>query len=279
MRIRMSLVAVSLFVANRLSVTFLAILVLLPWAAAAQNARLTDGDLKKLIEEADHDRDRFEDALDGNFKDSIVRGARAEVSVKHYLDDLQENFKRLEERYSPEYAASEEALTVLRQGTDIGKFMKTQPDSMKGMSEWNRLATTLGTLGSAYGASFPVGQDTAARRINDKEAAKAAEKAADGADELKNAIGGDKAIPKDRRNALKNQAEALKEICETVKSRLNDGKPATAEARQMLDASKRMAESASAAGASQSTMSVLGPIRASMLTLQQAFGMSSGPAE
>lgn len=243
MRIRMSLVAVSLFVANRLSVTFLAILVLLPWAAAAQNARLTDGDLKKLIEEADHDRDRFEDALDGKFKDSIVRGARAEVSVKHC------------------------------------KFMKTQPDSMKGMSEWNRLATTLGTLGSAYGASFPVGQDTAARRINDNEAAKAAETAADGADELKKAIGGDKAIPKDRRNALKNQAEALKEICETVKSRLNDGKPATAEARQMLDASKRMAESASAAGASQSTMSVLGPIRASMLTLQQAFGMSSGLAE
>src|SRR5262249_29894221 len=160
---------------------------LLPWRAGAQEARPTDEDLKRLIESADHDRDRFEDALDGKFKDSIVRGPRGEVSVKHYLDDLQENFKRLKDRYTGSYAAREEALTALRQGSDIQNFMKSQPNSMKGFSEWDRLATTLGTLANAYGTTFPTGPDARARRFSDGETEDTVERAAKQADDLKKA--------------------------------------------------------------------------------------------
>jgi hypothetical protein len=82
----------------------LAALATVPAAAAD---RLTDKDVKALIERADHDRDRFEDQLDGRLKRSIVRSSGGEVNVEKYLDDLQENVKKLKERYSPQDAAGE----------------------------------------------------------------------------------------------------------------------------------------------------------------------------
>jgi hypothetical protein len=247
-------------------------------AAAAQDApRLNDNDLKRLIEDVDHGRDRFEDALDGDFKHSIVRGPRGEVSVNQYLDDLQENVKRLKERYTSSYSASNEALTVLRQGTDIDRYMKSKPDSMKGASEWDRLAGQLSTLAAAYGTSFPLPENGAARRINDNEAASAADLAAKQADDVKKAIDRDEAIPKPQRDTLKKEADDLAKTCKVVESRVGDGKPATAEARQMFDAVDRVSQSAASAGASPTTMAAFGPLRANMEKLYQAFGVIPMP--
>ena len=242
---------------------------------AQEAPRLTDNDLKGLIESVDDARDRFEDALGGEFKHSVVRGPRGEVQVNQYLDDLQENVKHLRERYTSQYSASAEALTVLRQGTDIHGYMKAQPDTMKGASEWDRLAGSLGRLARAYGATFPLPPDAPVRRINDKEAAAAADAAAKSADEFKKAVGRDKTLPTAQRDALKQDADDLAKQCKAVKSRLNDGKPATAEARQMFEATARVSDAASSA--SPATLSALGPLRASMATLHQAFGLAPPP--
>jgi hypothetical protein len=266
----------SWFAAN----VFVVVSLVLPWPAAAQETpRLNDKNLKQLIEDVDHARDRFEDALDGGFKGSIVRGPRGEVRVDKYLDDLQENFKRLKERYTSDYSASQEALTVLRQGGDVGEFMKAQPDSMKGQSEWDRLAVSLKTLAAAYATTFPVPPAGTARRINDREAASMAETAASQAQGFKNAVNKDKTIPKPQKDALKRQADELAKLCKTVKSRLSGGNPATAEARQMFDATARLGEAAAASGASPTTLAPLGSLRSSMLNLQQAYGMIPPPAQ
>ncbi len=239
--------------------------------------RLNDNDLKKLIEDVHQGRDRFEDALDNDFKNSIVRGPRGEVKVDQYLDDLQENVNRLKERFSSDYSASSEALTVLRQGTDINGYMKGQPNTMKGSSEWDRLAGLMGTLASAYGTTFPMPADGAARRMNDNETAEAAELAAKQADDIKNAIDRDQAIPQPKRDALKKQADDLAKACKTVKSRIDDDKPATAEARLMFDSAGKLSKDTAAAGASPTTLSAFGPLRANMEKLYQAFGVIPMP--
>jgi hypothetical protein len=130
---------------------FLALVFIAVSGVRAQEVpRLSDSELKSLIENVHHARDRFEDALDGEFKHSIVRGPRGEAQVNQYLDDLQENVNRLKDRYNSSYSASAEARTVLQQGSDIARFMQNQPDSMKGRSEWDRMAGSLGTLAHAY---------------------------------------------------------------------------------------------------------------------------------
>ena len=62
--------------------------------------RPSDKDVKQLLERIDHERDRFEDQLDGKLKRSIVRGPGGEVDVERYLDDLQDNVDKLKDRFT-----------------------------------------------------------------------------------------------------------------------------------------------------------------------------------
>ena len=71
--------------------SFMAILLV----ASPHADRLTDKDVKQLLERIDDERDRFEDQLDGKLKRSIIRGPGGEVNVEKYLDDLQENVDKL----------------------------------------------------------------------------------------------------------------------------------------------------------------------------------------
>src|SRR4030095_17218202 len=117
--------------------------------------RPPDKDVKALIERIDNERDRFEDQLDEKIKSSICGGAGGEVDVAHFLDDTQENLPRLKDRFNSDYAASAEVTTVLRQCTDIQRFMSQQPPNLDGASEWNRLASSLGALAKGYATPVP----------------------------------------------------------------------------------------------------------------------------
>ena len=88
------------------------------------------------------------------------------MNVERYLDDLQENVDKLAERFTPQYAASAEATTVLRQASDIQRYMSTLPPNFDGASEWNRLSASLGELAANYGTTQPLpeGQATLTSR-------------------------------------------------------------------------------------------------------------------
>ena len=71
--------------------------------------RLTDRDVKELIARIEAGRDRFDNALDDKFKNSILRDGSGEVNVKRFLNTFQESIDRVEESLKPDYAASTEA--------------------------------------------------------------------------------------------------------------------------------------------------------------------------
>lgn len=244
---------------------------------SAQSDRMTDKDVKALLEAVDNGRDRFEDQLDGKLKGSIVRGPAGEVNVGKFLDDLQENTGNLKDRYTEKYAASAEAATVLRQGSTIQRFMTQQQPGFKGASEWEHLASTLTRLAAAYGTTFPTAQDAPVRRINDTEAAVAADEIAKQADQFKNAVNKEKTLAKPAKDALKADADVVKNTAKTLKSRLSDSKPSTAEARDLLGALRRLEEAAKGQTLSPATLSTMGAMRAPLATLNQAFGVTATP--
>ena len=189
---------------------------------AAGADRPTDNDIKQLIERVDHDRDRFEDQLDGKLKSSIIRGPRGEVNVENFLQDLQDNMHKLKDRFKDDYAASEELTTVLRQGTAVQQYMSKQPPDLNGTSEWNRLATSLNELAAAYGVPFPLPEGVAAHRMNDREVRTAAEAAAKNADrfkdELDSSLKNDQTIDKTTRETAVKDIDLLKEDAEKLSS-------------------------------------------------------------
>ena len=208
-------------------------------APAGAAERVADQDVKALIERIDNERDRFEDQLDGEVKRSILRGPGGEVNVERYLDDLQENVKKLKERFSSEYAASAEVTTVLRQGGDISRFIASKPPNFDGASEWNRLAASLSQLAAVYGTRMPVPDGQLARRVNDREVKVVTTQVAKDADHFKKELDAslkrDTSVDKPTREAAVRGVDELKADAKRLGSLAGDGRPATGEAKALLD--------------------------------------------
>jgi hypothetical protein len=206
--------------------------------------RLTDRDVKTLVSRIEDARDKFDDALDDDLKNKVLRGPNGEVNVKNYLNDFQQNIDRLEERLKPAYAASAEAATLLRQGTAIDTFFRHHAPGTKGESEWNRLAAELKTLATAYGASFPLADNAPVRRMGDGEVAEAADKLSKAASQLKKSLDADlkknQSIDKATRDEIVQEADDWSKEAKALKNRVKDGKPSSGEAQQVISRASRL---------------------------------------
>ena len=246
-------------------------------APATAAERPTDKDVKQLIERINHERDRFEDQLDGKLKRSIIRGPGGEVNVERYLDDLQDNVNKLKERFSSQYAASAEATTVLRQGTDIQRYMVTLPPNFDGASEWNRLSASLGDLAAAYATTFPIRDGQQARRLNDTEVKKAVEELGKGADrfkkELDSSLKKDKTIDQATREAAVQAADDLKKDAQTLASAVGDGRPASGEAQALVQRAAAIRAASSGRALSPAAQTAWGTVESSLDKVGQAFGL------
>lgn len=254
---------------------WLAAVVLGAGAAALQTGeRPSDREVKQIIEEIDRARDRFEDQLDPKIKASIIRNERGELNVERYLDDLQDNVKNLKDRFTDKYAASKEAEIVLRQGSDIHTHIKSQTGEMRGGSEWDTMAAGLTRLAGAYGTAFPVPRDAVVRRFNDEEAAAIADELAKGADELKKQIDQERSLAAPVRETGKKAADALAKQAKTVKSRVGDSRPATAETRTLLDLARKVGDfMQSQTSLLPGTTGAWNAVQAPLGKLQQAYGI------
>jgi hypothetical protein len=239
--------------------------------------RLPDKDVKSLIERIDKERDRFEDQLDGKIKSSIIRNPGGEVNVERFLDDLQANVDKLKERFQSDYAASAEVTTVLRQGTDIQRFMATQPPDLDGASEWNRLAASLGELARVYATSFPISEGQQARRFNDRELGKIAADLAKSADQFKvdleSALKTDTTIDQPTKDSTVHEVKGLKEDAEKLASTLDDGRPASGEAKAVLARAAKIRTAASGRTLSAAAQTAWTSVETGLEKVAKAFDL------
>ena len=240
--------------------------------------RLSDKDVKALLERIDQERDRFEDQLDGNLKRSILRGPGGETNVARFLDDLQENVDKMKSRFNESYAAGAEVTTVLRQGSAIQRHMAQRPPNFDGASEWNRLSASLGELAAAYGATMPLPEGQQAIRMNDAEVAKAADDLARGADafkkQLDSSLKKDATIDKTTRAASVGEADGLKEDAKRLKSAVGDGRPASGEAQAVLARAAKIRGQAAGRTLSPPALTALGALDGHLDKISQAFNIT-----
>src|SRR6476660_10283551 len=87
----------------------------IPALAQAPPERLSDKQVKTLIDQVDEGRDKFEGNLDSKLKESTLREPNGETKVEGALQDYQDDTKKLQDRFTSDYAASAEVATVLKQ--------------------------------------------------------------------------------------------------------------------------------------------------------------------
>lgn len=244
----------------------------MPALAQARPERLSDKDVKTLIDQVDQGRDKFEGNLDGKFKGSTLRGATGEVKVSGALQDYQDNTKKLQSRFTGDYAASTEVATVLKQSTAIDGFMQSAASTMKGRNEWDRQVMYLKQLAAAYGTAFPLPDGAVVRRMNDKETAGEAGAIATAAGRFKSDLDKDSTLAKADKDAAKKDVDLLVKQANAVKSRTSGGKPATAEVRQLTETMSKLEGFVGAHSAL--AMTNWQAARTSFGRLQQAFGLT-----
>ena len=212
-----------------------------PGAAAAE--RLTDQQVKSLIEQVDKNYERWKDGLEkANMDDAVIKSAAGTIDVKQFLKGFKDDISKLKDKFKPENAAVAEVTQLLRKANDVERRHRERGVAAAG-SEWTALSNSLGSLAAAYGGAWPLESlETQFVRMNDKDMVGRLDAVQRMIKQFSNEVGKakDTVAPKADRDALKADAKQLEQVTKDLASRLKDGKPASAEAKGMVQQLTKM---------------------------------------
>ena len=227
------------------------------------NERLTDQEVKALLENIEKKRSAFEAALDSKLKNSTIKSETGQVNTNEFFDDVQDQVERARERFSSNYSASSEVLSLLQFATRLDAWASTHPAGFKGSKEWAALATDFRRLSKAYNSALlRPGQALGpqAWRLNDAELSTATASIDKNMDAFRNAY--DSALaantnltPASRQAAIKN-VDAMKTSARALNTAVGKKQKGVAEAHAllegtlvMIDATLKLPPNSSAAAA------------------------------
>ncbi len=215
----------------------LALALCFPGAARAAE-RLTDEQMRKLIDDIDDAYKTWKKDLEKrNLHDAVITSAERTVKVKDFLKDFDKTIDSFESRFKTDYAASPEALLLLRRGSDVE--LRNKRLGLTPASAWTALAAKLDALAHAYGIAWPVeSMNVLAARLNDGELAAEVESMEASAKQLQRdaekAAKADKSIDKAARASLKGLVQQLPPSAKDVRSRIKDDRAAAVEVGRLL---------------------------------------------
>src|SRR5262245_35615883 len=200
--------------------------------------RLTDEQVKKLIEDIDGGFDTWKKGLEKeNLDDAVITSAERTIKVKTFLKDFEDEIDVLKSRFKPSHAASLEVLALLRRGSDVE--LRNRRQGLTPSSEWPALGSKLSALAGAYGVGWPVeSMNVQAARLNDGELAARVQQMEKSAKQLQGqtekAAKANKSIDKATRESLKRSIQELERSARDVRSRIEGDRPASIEAGKLL---------------------------------------------
>ena len=259
-----------------------ALLAIVGTTASAQTTfeRATDKQVTKLVDSLGKNLKEYRDALDKDFRKSVIRTPTGEVDVERYLDDLETATKTLGDRFNEKYAASSEVADLLKKAAPANTYMH-EHSTLAGASEWDRFAADLNRLAAGYGAAFPPAPNAVIRRIGDGELTQSLSALEKAPKTIGNPLG------KAAKNtpalatvagAAKSGLDALAQAAKTLHGRVDKGDPATAEARQIQTHAEKLDPVFANAAMPADIKALWTTSRGDVDKVLQAFGLSKPAA-
>jgi hypothetical protein len=241
--------------------------------------RLTDQEVRALLERIENERSAFEAALDDKLKNSTIKGARGEVNTNEFFDDVQDQVRRARERFSSNYSASSEVLSLLQYATRLDAWASTQPAGFRGSREWGVLATDFRRLSAAYNSSLlrpgqkALGEQ--ARRLNDGELVTVVANVEKNMDAFRNAY--DSALaantsltPASRQTVIKN-VDGMKNSARALNAALGKKQKGVTEANALLKGSAVMIDATLKLPPNSSAAAAWVPVREELTKVALAY--------
>lgn len=201
-------------------------------SAPASAERLYDAEVKRLIEYANRGISDFRRSARSDFKNAkITHSDGVQVDVSNYLKDMTDSGKKLESRYTANYAAIPEATDLLKRFRTADDFAQRNPGISGAKSEWELLRKNMDPLAKAFNVDWTADPTTwqPARTTDGPIRAEAASLEAQaksfrkGVDTAAKTAGLDKA----RRKVLEGESESLIGAAGALRKTIEDGRPAS----------------------------------------------------
>jgi len=150
-------------------------------AQAQRPYRLSESDMKGLIDRLERDSDQFRKSIDTSLDHSRLDGSRAEDRINDFVQAFAAATDRLKERFDDDRSASATMQEVLDRASRIDRFVTNHHLSGRVYDDWRRVRADLDELASTYSVAWNwAGVDPAirqdepvidrhARRVNDNE--------------------------------------------------------------------------------------------------------------
>jgi len=211
-------------------------------------ARLSDQEVKALLESIENKRSAFEASLDDTLKNSTIKTQRGEVKTNEFFDDLQDQVKRTRERFDSDYSASSEVISLLQFASRLDTWASSQPPGFRGSQQWTPLAADFRRLAAAYNTTLlgivQQGGSDQARRVNDAELATTAATVDKNMDAFQKAYASaltanTSLTPENRQSAIQN-VDAMKTSAKALSSALEKKQKGESEADALMKANAAM---------------------------------------
>lgn len=163
------------------------------WMAAsvqAQHAfRLSENEMKSLLERIEKDADRFRSSLKDALEDSRFDDTRQEDRINDFVKGFEAATDRLEDRFDDDRSASSDVEEVLRRAASIDNFMLRHRLNARAQSDWASLRASLDQLASAYNVSWNwMGVSNRPYRISEEQLKNLLERIEKGADSFRDSL-------------------------------------------------------------------------------------------
>lgn len=137
---------------------------------ADQGTRMTDKQVKKLMEMIEKDVEHFTKSMDSQYRKATLKSPNGEVAIADYLKNLKDLAKKMKSRFDSKNPAKEDVLAFLRYAQPI-QTRHNRGDSLFGAEkEWPRLSTDIAQLSAEYGIRWKLDPSYwNASRLNDKQ--------------------------------------------------------------------------------------------------------------
>lgn len=208
-------------------------------ADAQRPYRLSEDQMKELLERIEKGADSFRDSLKDALSKSRFDDTRAEDDINRFVKDFESATDQLESRYDDNRSASTSVLEVLRRAASIENFMLRHPLSQRAQSDWSFLRRNLDELAAAYNVAWNwTGVSNRPYRINEVQVKNLLERIEKGADNFRSSL--DDALGKSRfddtraEDNINQFVRDFEAATDRLESNYDDDRTASASAEEVL---------------------------------------------
>lgn len=124
------------------------------WDGVARVYRLSDDQLRSLLDRMEREADTFKESLKDALEKTSFDGTNAEDDINSFVRNFESATDSLEDRFGKRQSAAADAEEVLSRAARIDSFMRHHRLTDRSQEDWMRLRRSLDELSLAYGVSW-----------------------------------------------------------------------------------------------------------------------------